>query len=279
MATNIWQSTDGDWTNTASWSLGAAPIDTDTVYFPPSNSQSATTNLDQSLIELTDFIVHPGFTGAIGTPGNLLRIAVSGTVLYYGSGGLHIASSAGGLATNIENILIASASAGTLITIDSESGDAGTAPLIHLMRGKVTFGANLTGNTNLYIDAIEGINDVTLTCPLIAGTFVDVWQSAGRVELGDNVTGTWSISGGVAISEAAMTIADLNVSGNARFVHNSTGTITDANVSGNAELDLTDNLDVKTITTLYLKHKARLKKFDNSTLHAIATTHDLRATS
>ena len=278
MATRIWQSTDGDWANTASWSGAAVPADGDSVYFPPSNSQAVTSGLGQSSIELVDMIVHPGFTAAIGSTGTLLDIAISGSLLYYGSGGLHVASSLGSAATNIELILIAAASPGTLITIDSESGDAGTIPLIHLARGKVTFGQNLTGNTNLYIDAVEGVNDVTLTSPLIAGVFVDVWQSAGRVELGDNVTGTWAISGGIGISELAMTIADLNASGTARFIHNSTGTITDANICGNAMLDLTDNIDVKTITTLYLKHQAKLKKFDNATLHAIGTTHDLRMT-
>ena len=279
MAIRTWQSTDGNWANTASWSGAAVPIDGDSVHFPKTNKQSVTSGLGQSLIELVDMIVHPGFEGAIGTPSTLLDIAISGSLLYYGSGGLHVASSLGGVATNIELIMIAAASPGTLITIDSESGDAGTIPLIHLARGNVTFGPNLTGNTNLYIDAVEGVNDVTLTTPAIAGSFVDVWQSAGRVELGDNVSGTWCVSGGMGISELAMTIADLNVTGNARFVHNSTGAITDANVANTAVLDLTDSIAIKTITRLWLKHNSTLKKFDNATLHAIATTHDLRADS
>lgn len=273
--TRIWVSTDGDWGNDASWDT-VKPIDGDSVYFPPTNSQSVTSGLGQSLIELVDLVVHPGFTGAIGSTGTLLDIAISGSLLYYGSGGLHVASSLGGAATNIELILIAAASPGTKITIDSESGDAGTMPLIHLARGNVTFGANLTGNTNLYIDAVEGVNDVTLTSPAIAGSFVDVWQSAGLAKIGDNISGTWSMSGGMGISDLAMTIADLNVSGNARFIHNSTGTITDANISGSGVLDLTDSIAIKTITTLWLKHNCTLKKFDNATLHAIGTTHDLR---
>ena len=134
----------------------------------------------------------------------------------------------------------------------------------------------MKGCTRLRIGAIESVNDVSVVCPVIAGSFVDVWQSAGRLALGDNVSGTWSISGGEGVSTDAMTIADLYCSGGARFIHNSTGTMTRGTVSGSAMLDLTDNMDIKTITDLWLEYNARLKKFADTSLHAIATTHDLR---
>jgi hypothetical protein len=68
-----WLDVDGNFTNTANWSGGAAPANGDTVYIL-SGSQNIATNLNQSAVTLANLVIGMGFTGTIGTSSAYLQI-------------------------------------------------------------------------------------------------------------------------------------------------------------------------------------------------------------
>lgn len=79
--TNYWQGGSGTqvFTDTANWSLGAAPVNTNDVVINFGNS--VITGLDDSAVTLASLTTGPNFTGTIGTPSLPLKIGVSGTVI------------------------------------------------------------------------------------------------------------------------------------------------------------------------------------------------------
>ena len=80
MATRRWLDVDGDWTNVANWSGGAAPagVAADSAVID-SGSQNITLNVDQNAVELLSIKVGPNFTGNIGGTGNPLKIGSAET--------------------------------------------------------------------------------------------------------------------------------------------------------------------------------------------------------
>ena len=66
MGKNVFLNVDGNWTNTANWSLGAAPVTGDDVYIL-NGTQDIVTNLSQTAVILASLNIGMGFTGTIGT--------------------------------------------------------------------------------------------------------------------------------------------------------------------------------------------------------------------
>ncbi len=99
MATNTWTDggNDGNWTNTANWSLGAAPVNTNDIVINVGD-RDITTNISATGITPNSLTVTPGFKYSIGTAGASLgftgtvpSISISGTgPLYAINGGTDI---------------------------------------------------------------------------------------------------------------------------------------------------------------------------------------------
>lgn len=88
MAVKIWVSTDGDWSNANSWSPAAVPVhNTDSAYFP-AGSQSVTSGLAQSTVNLLGIETDADYTGDIGASGGPLQIT-SDIIYHRGSGTLY----------------------------------------------------------------------------------------------------------------------------------------------------------------------------------------------
>ena len=85
---NTWQAVmDGDWNNTANWTLGAKPGNNHVAIFDGTSSVSVTTNLDQSASAFEQLLVKPGFGGNMGSQGNPLRVDVgTGVIVWRGRG-------------------------------------------------------------------------------------------------------------------------------------------------------------------------------------------------
>lgn len=81
MATPVWQSTDGDWGNTASWTTGVVPVSNDSVLFDDTSQVDVTAGLNQSAVDLDLLWVKSNYRGAIGSSGGALRIAADKCVL------------------------------------------------------------------------------------------------------------------------------------------------------------------------------------------------------
>lgn len=76
MAKNYWLDIDGNWGNTANWSLAAVPVNGDDVYIL-SGAQNIASGLAQSAVTLSSLTIGMGFTGTIGTTSAYLAIGAT----------------------------------------------------------------------------------------------------------------------------------------------------------------------------------------------------------
>lgn len=74
----VWQSTNGDWNSTASWSTGSVPVDSDEVEFNGTSVVDVTAGLNQTGVQLLSFLTTSSYTGDIGSSGTPLEIDIAG---------------------------------------------------------------------------------------------------------------------------------------------------------------------------------------------------------
>jgi hypothetical protein len=225
------------------------PVATDHVRIPA--GASAITGTDQTAVAIGDFIVEPGYTGAIGSATLPLSIDPD-KFEWSGTGTSHIYS-IGAIAHDIRE-------AGT--------GTAGTA------------GLYLTGTGISTLTVYKGAVGLAMLHGQTATvTTVRVNGSAATVYLGKGVSATTTYVasgalyqycsatttnafGGKLYTEEVGTIGTLNLDGSAQAFLNSTGTITTANMqaSYSGTVDMLQSAEPRTITTL--NHKAGTIKVD-----------------
>ena len=80
---------DGDYGQAANWRETAVPVATDEVFIE--GSKSIVTGLDQTAVNIGDFVVQPDFTGNIGSPSGYLQLDLQNSdLLYRGQGKAYI---------------------------------------------------------------------------------------------------------------------------------------------------------------------------------------------
>lgn len=187
MATQRWTDGggDGDWGNGANWSSGV-PASSDTVIIDSSN-RNIITGMDQSLINLAALKILRGFTGNIGSHGNMLQVSVANTprrTIITGGKDVWLQAST----SLIVNTYINQASKDGHVRIQGQYTD------IAIAGGRVT----VTGNINTVGDMAMFVDESTRESPkltinegvLVSGT---LHAMTGDVALHNNTWGAMPI--------------------------------------------------------------------------------------
>lgn len=175
MAENIWLGTTTDWDTGANWSLGAAPVDTNTVVFNGNNVTDLLLNVDNGAIDLAGLHIMESYTGTIGAADAPLEIEVSGELLIEGTGSYYIQSAA----------------------VNATTDGSIDRTVVNTSRGLVF----LSSMNN------DGSNDTDFTVLIVNAGTVTIYGDADKATTGaeaGTVIGTLSIYGG------AVTNGDLN---------------------------------------------------------------------
>lgn len=222
MATNYWTGAVSTAYNTAgNWSLGAAPIATNDVRLRAASTVAIASGLDQSAVAIADFIVEPGYSGAIGTTASGVptylqidpdRFQFAGTGQSYidigaaaidalidntttpGTGlrGLYLLGSA------IANLIVSGGSVG----VAAVPGSTSTVATAQVLGGSLLLGSG-TSLTTLRVNGGEALVECALTT---------VNQYGGIVTTsGIGAITTYNCFGGTAILNSSGTITTLNI--------------------------------------------------------------------
>lgn len=230
--------------------LYQAPVATDHVRIPAGSG--AITGVDYTAIALGDFIVEPGYTGAIGSA--TLPLAIDPDRFEWsGTSATSYIHSIGAIAHDVR---------------DASTGSTGTPGLfltgtgittLTVLKGSVGL-AWLHGQTATVTTVrANGSSAIVMLGKGVSAT--TVYVSNGT--LYQNCSSTTSNAfGGKLYTEEAGTITTLNLDGTAQAFLNSTGTITTANMlaSYTGTVDMLGSAEARTITTL--NHKSGTIKVD-----------------
>lgn len=215
MAINYWQDVDTTWTNTANWSLVAAPVDTNDIRIIK-GSKEIDTGLDQRTVADIDpasLLVGGSFVGSIGDETAALKLDdISGTLEVDVSG------------INPQQIL----------NFDVDSCPTAIVRNTGSHKYACYFSATNAGYTTMYITGGQSIYIGAITI----GTLVILNEPGKpvpvvRIASGAAIT-VIDASAGFIVSEAALVTAKIRGSAILHQIGNSTGNITtELEVSGN----------------------------------------------
>lgn len=224
-----------DWDTASNWAEGAVPVADDDVRI--TGSTNITYGLDQSSVELDDFVVAPGCSAQVGSESADLQIDMgdSNRFEFHGTGQAWI------------NVGSAAISPIVFRTASVSNGQSG----LYLDGSAI---ATLTVEGGL-VELVDGSTTTTVivrnggTVRIPNGATITTLHNQGGVscELRGASTTVNNVGGSLVI-EGSDAITTLNIDGGT-VVSNTTGTITTANVDA-GELDLTQSGESRTITTL-----------------------------
>lgn len=240
MASRTWLDTSGDAGANANW--GTAPADGDSAYILQA-SQTITTNVNQSSVDLVDLYIGENVTGTIGT---------ATSPLYYGiCTGKCVVNAPSAQAVNlrftsIPTLIVRGASASPY-GFHLYSGNINT--MYVTKGGTIRIGANATVTTLyvMYENSQAGDTNIIIE---EGAALTTVHQIGGMVNSQVAFT-TYNISGGtlMQVGESTGSITTLNMYGSANVVYSSPGTtITTLNGYGGT-FDASQDGRAKTIST------------------------------
>lgn len=243
MANVYWKATTaGSWATAANWSGGSVPVNGDNVRIP-AGTASINAGLDQSAVTLANFLVDPGYTGAIGTSlasGTLAYLQIACTRFEFaGTGASYINLGASNIPIQIfETQIPESGQSGLYLlgtnftVVDIEGGYVGLARI----HGSVSTVATVR------------VKGAAANVVLGSGcTLTTVENYAGDLELRAACTTLSHFKGTTRTMEVGA-ITTVNVWGG-RLLPESTGTITTANLYGGTT-DFTGSGEARTVTTM-----------------------------
>lgn len=223
-----------DYTTESNWREGSVPVANDDVEI--TGSSAILYNLDQSGVELDDFIVAPGCSAQIGQAGTPLQIDMgdSDRFEFNGSGAAYLDVQDAAISPVVKRTLAVSQgraglhlTGSALATVDVRGGTV-------KLDGSTVTTLIVAGGATVYVPA-----DATITTLRNLGAkLVELEVAATTVE---NQKGTLRTSGSGAIGT-------LNVDGGTVYA-NSTGTITTLNADGGT-VDFRESRESRTVTTL-----------------------------
>ncbi len=244
MATNTFTGTDGDYANTANWSLAAVPVATNDVVI---KSGDITTGLSQGTVAINSFTVSSGYAGKIGTDAGGLQINTPAFDFSAANQVCYIEFVTTATTGEVYNTV-----SGTNTTQGLYLSGASMTRL-DVYKGYVSLSA-ACGEVNVhYIDSKESDANVVLE----AGYTVAVAnQQGGKCEALGTVT-TGNIYAGSFTTSGSATVTTLNNYGG-KVISSGSGTVVTMNADG-GEIDMLKGLATRTVTTLSVSSKAKVK--------------------
>lgn len=215
----------------------AVPIATDDVRIPASSAYAIDDGLDQSAVAIGDFTVESGYTKAIGTSTEYLKIDPN-SFNFAGSGTAYIDITTAAIAPNISNTASPATGKRGLYLIGSAMST------LNVSGGSVGLCWNAGETATAATVRVSGTGSLWIGS---GATLTTVYATAGTATLGAACT-TLTMHGGIVTTEGSGTITTANVYGGTCYA-NSTGTITTANLDGGT-LDVKTGKTTRTITTL-----------------------------
>ena len=239
MATNIWQSTDGDVNAAGSWSDGI-PTANDDCFI--SGSQAATTNMAAlTAIDLDSFQILPDYTAAWGGSGNQFQISC-GSVIHRGAATSQLWWLDGGGLT--DHMLIDCPNMTNAANVDGTS-----VTRLTCIRGKTTIAGSAALMARLEIGyQTNRSGDAVVVATAGGGGITLLNQDAGKFTSDVAIT-TANVSGGKLIQDTAA-ITTLNLTGGTVDYRHSA--LTTVEVHDGAILDMTNVTVPTTVTTVYV---------------------------
>jgi hypothetical protein len=233
MALARWLGVDANWNNTSNWSTGAAPTSSDSVYFP-AGSQSVTTNMDQTLVNLLGLETAPDYTGDIGASGAPLRVTCD-KVVHRGTGTIYYTDeNSGGNTENTDVIIVNTPGNLTnsfVLTANGAADDAIDVLIVHA--GKVTTSATAVTDIFVTIDPTGPLS----TASVSSSTDSSIWHiNHGNITFTASVgaLGKLHIKGG-NVSGVITSVLDVTMTGG-RLTFDNTAAVVGDQVNGRIEL-------------------------------------------
>lgn len=276
MANKILVAGDGNWNTAASWApVAAVPGAADNVWLGPDSpaltTGPTTTNQD---VKLGNFTTHPLYKYPVCSSGSPCIISAA-KILIQHPGDFFFQCHDGGAGNKTDRIIVNVPSKNMSQSL--QFGKAATGPgdidYFDLFRGNAML-TDATGLDEVHVgftdspsgDAELTINSGVATIPLVRAL-------AGRVHCSTTVTALHC--NGAVFRQLLATIT--NLYGNAGLIEfNTPGTIARARIDGTLVLDLTKDVNVKTITELNTSGNSVVNKFEDDTMHIITAWNDFR---
>ncbi len=198
MSEPVWISTDGDWSNTASWDTAAVPVSSDTVIFDGIASVvSVTSGLNQSAVDLAELVVEPEYTGDFATSGAPLQIDTV-QLTHRGSGAMYIQGGAGVIRNAV---------------LDNPRGSlelGGVAMSLFVLEGNATILGSLASITRLYVLGAQA--RVTVLSGS-ATTMPYIYMIDGTVACSRNISTLATVNGGTLTLDSRYPAGELSIDG------------------------------------------------------------------
>lgn len=237
MADKYWVGTDsgneGDYSTAANWSPSGVPTANDSVYI--TGSQSITAGLDQSSVELDDFIVLPDYTGDIGSASGSLLIDMADADRFEFSG----------RGTAYIDVGTAAITARVKQTKNASNGQSG----LYLAGSAIASLIVESGSVELHDDATATVVDVRSGATLRVGTDATgttIHNNGGTLYF-DGTATTINNKGGTAYIRGADALTTVKCTGGTVYC-TTTGTVTNAQALGTGLIDFTGSSIARTVT-------------------------------
>ena len=276
MANKLFVAGDGNWNTAASWSpVAAVPGAGDNVWLGPDSPAMTvgptTTNQD---VKLGNFTTHPLYKHAVCSSGSPCIISAA-KILIQHPGNFFFQCHDGGAGNKTNKIIINCPSKNTAQLI--ELGKAATGPgdieYVYHLRGNATL-TDATGLLEVHVGHTENPSgDAELTINTGVATIPLLRAEAGRIHCSTTVTALHV--DGAYYRQLLATITKL-YGGSGVVEFNTPGTIAAARIGGTLTLDLTQDVNVKTITALETWGSCVVKKFEDDVMHVFTAWDDYR---
>jgi len=230
-----------DWGVGGNWNSGVIPQDADDVSIADGYQGNITGTLDQGAIQLNEVIFPPSFAGNVATSASPL-ITSAALLKIFSQGEVHFDCSLDGAsAADVNDCRIhthARNLTDAIVTIGSESGDAGEWDKILITRGNVTMRGTILFEAACKVD-ISPRTDAEATVNIASGadTLPTLNIVRGRVTA-ENVVTTCNQYGGTLEKKTAA-ITTLNLFGGTCYWTHATASGTTITVHPGATLDFT----------------------------------------
>lgn len=164
---NTWQAVmDGNFANTANWTLGIVPVANHVAIFDGTSSVSVTSGLDRSANPFEQLLVKPGYGGNMGSQGNPLLVDVGSGVIVWRGRGRGFISPKLGSTTNVivDTPHVLSGSRYNLVIGGAGAGTAGSVAQIGIKRGNANLAGDMRSTGQIYLlgDAARFVMDAEL---------------------------------------------------------------------------------------------------------------------
>lgn len=276
MANKLLVAGDGNWNTAASWSpVAAVPGAGDNVWLGPDSPALTTgpSGANQD-VKLGNFTTHPAYKYPVCSSGSPCIISAA-KILIQHPNSFFFQCHDGGAGNKTNKIIVngPSKNLGQSIELGKAATGPGDIEYVEMLRGNCTL-TDATGLLEVHVGHTENPSgDAELTINSGVAIIPLMVAQAGRVHCYTTVSALHV--NGAYYRQLLATITKL-YGGAGTVEFNTPGTIAAARIGGSLILDLTQDVNVKTITELETWGNSVVKKFEDDVMHAITTWNDYR---